>query len=103
MPWYLGVPGKIRAATKTDVNEGRAWLLRLLDLLPESRVPLTLENRARDAVIPLASITENRGIAVVSAPHPSQRLYNSSKGAARDKVHQVFTHAVDSCRATNSP
>jgi len=101
VPWYIGVPRKIRPATTTDVREGRNWLHRLLDLLPDLRVLLTLGNQARDAVTPLASIKKDRGIAVISGPHPSQRLYNSTKGAARDKVHQVFTHAVDPCRATN--
>lgn len=95
VPWYLGVPGKIRAATTTDVNEGRAWLLRLLDLLPDLRVLLTLGNRARDAVTPLAVRVEERGITVLGAPHPSQRLYNSTKGAAREEVHRAFARAVD--------
>lgn len=55
VPWYIGVPGKIRAATAADVAEGRRWLLRLVDILPDLRVLLTLGNRARDAVTPAQS------------------------------------------------
>lgn len=58
---------------------------------------LTLGNRARDAVIPGADALERRGVAVLTAPHPSQRVYNSTRGAARDKVHAAFADAVSLC------
>lgn len=53
VPWHIGVPGKIRAATRQDVHDGRDWLFRLVDLMPDLRVGLTLGNRARDAVAPV--------------------------------------------------
>lgn len=97
VPWYIGVPGKIRAATAADVAEGRRWLIRLVDILPDLRVLLTLGNRARDAVTPVKDTLERRSVAVLDAPHPSQRLYNSTRGGARDKVHAAFKDAVRLC------
>ena len=94
VPWYVGVPGKIRAATGADVVAGRPWLARLIDLLPELRVVLTLGNRAGDAVRPERAVLEGRGITLVTAPHPSQRLYNSTKGVANAKVEAAFAEAV---------
>jgi hypothetical protein len=93
VPWYLGVRGKIAAAKAHDVGLGREWLLRLVDLLPELSVILCLGNAARDAVNPEREQLEERGLNLLSAPHPSQRVYNVTKGVARDKVHAAFVEA----------
>lgn len=93
VPWYLGEPGKIAAAKPQDINRGREWLLRLVDLLPELRVVLCLGNAARDAIAPEKAALEERGITVLNAPHPSQRVYNVTKGA-KDKVHAAFHEAM---------
>src|SRR5665647_1405832 len=84
VPWYLGVRGKIAAAKAHDVEQGRELLLRLVDLLPEVSVMLTLGNAARDAVSPEVDRLEGQGLTILSAPHPSQRVYNFTKGVARD-------------------
>ena len=93
VPWYIGVRGKIAAAKAHDVEEGREWLLRLVDLLPGLSVVLCLGNAARDAVRPERERLEALGLTLLSAPHPSQRVYNFTKGAARDKVHTAFVEA----------
>ncbi len=94
VPWYLGVRGKIDAAKARDVEEGREWLLRLVDLLPELRVVLCLGNAARDAIAGEKDALEERGITVLNAPHPSQRVYNVTKGVARENVNAAFQDAV---------
>lgn len=93
VPWYLGVRGKIAAAKAHDVEQGREWLLRLVDLLPELSVILCLGNAARDAVSPEKGELEARGLTLISAPHPSQRVYNVTKGVAKVKVHAAFVEA----------
>lgn len=93
VPWYLGVPGKIAAAKKQDIEQGREWLLRLVDLLPDLVVLLCLGNAARDAVAPAMPDLSSRGVQVLSAPHPSQRRYNVSKGADELKVLAAFAEA----------
>ena len=94
VPWYLGVRGKIAAAKTQDIEDGRQWLLRLVDLLPDLVVAVCLGNAARDAVAPTISLLASRGVEVLNAPHPSQRRYNVSKGADEVKVHAVFKKAM---------
>lgn len=94
VPWYLGERGKIAAAKAHDIEQGREWLLRLVDLLPELRVVLCLGNAARDAVSPGRALLEARGLTLLSAPHPSQRVYNVTRGAAQDAVHAAFDEAT---------
>jgi uracil-DNA glycosylase len=93
VPWYIGVPGKIRAATRQDVHDGRDWLFRVVDLMPELRVVLTLGNSARDAVEPVKVQLESRGLYLLSAKHPSQRVINFTKGVAREEIHAAFVEA----------
>ncbi len=71
VPWYLGVRGKIAAAKAQDIEHGREWLLRLVDLPPDLRVVLCHGNAARDAVAPGRKKNEARGLsAQCSAPEP---------------------------------
>lgn len=93
VPWYIGVPGKIRAATSQDISDGRDWLFRLVDLMPDLRVVLTLGNSARDAVAPTKDQLETRGLHLLSAKHPSQRVINLTKGVAREEIHAAFIQA----------
>lgn len=99
VPWYLGARGKIAAARADDIEQGRQWLLRLVDLLPDLVVAVCLGNAARDAVAPAKGLLASRGVEVLSAPHPSQRRYNLSKGADEAKVHAVFHRATQLARA----
>lgn len=93
VPWYLGVRGKIAAAKAQDVEQGRVWLLRLVDVLPDLKVVLCLGNASRDAVSPGKALLESRGLTVLNAPHPSQRRYNLSKGGDEVKVLAAFDDA----------
>jgi len=98
VPWYLGVRGKIAAAKAQDVEQGREWLLRLVDLLPDLRVVLAMGNAARDAVMPAKSELESRGLTVLNCPHPSQRRYNLSRGADEVQVLAAFDEALHLAR-----
>lgn len=93
VPWYMGVPGRIRPATSQDIDDGRDWLFRLVDLMPDLRVVLTLGNSARDAVAPAKVQLESRGLHLLSAKHPSQRVINITKGVAREEIHAAFVQA----------
>lgn len=93
VPWYIGVPGKIRAASAQDIRDGRVWLARLLDLMPDLRVVLTLGKSAAAAVAAEQSLLGGRSLQQIEAPHPSQRVYNVTRGTARLRVHAAFTRA----------
>ena len=67
VPWYLGVRGKIAAAKAHAVEQGREWVLRLVDLLPELSVVLCLGNAGHDAVSPEKGGREARGLTLLSA------------------------------------
>jgi len=90
--WAASAARSLRQAQ--DVERGREWLLRLVDILPDLRVVLCLGNAARDAVAPTRARLEARKLSVLTAPHPSQRVYNVTKGTARDSVHAVFDEAM---------
>lgn len=84
VPWYVGKREKIRAVTPAEVEEGRRWLIELLELLPELRVLLTMGVPARKAVAPLHGELAERGVTVVSTWHPSPRNYNSRPQSRAD-------------------
>jgi len=93
--WYLGTTDKIRSPTPAEVAAGRAWLLRLVDLVTRLRVVVCLGHAAAAATAPLAAELQTRGLAILSAPHPSQRVYNRRGGQARERVHEVLRLAAD--------
>lgn len=84
VPWYVGKREKIRAVTGAEVEEGRRWLVELLEMLPELRVLLTMGVPARKAVDPLTGELAERGVTVLSTWHPSPRNYNSRPQSRAD-------------------
>jgi len=94
VPWYLGERNKIAATKRQEVDQGREWPLRLVDLLPELRVVLCLGNAARDAVAPGRTELEARGLSVLNAPHPSQRRYNVTQGSDEVRALAAFREAM---------
>jgi uracil-DNA glycosylase len=92
--WYVGTADKIRSPTPAEVAAGRAWLLRLVELSTQLRVAVCLGRAAESATAPLAAELVARGLVIISAPHPSQRVYNRPDGRARERVHQALRAAA---------
>jgi uracil-DNA glycosylase len=93
--WYVGTADKIRSPTTAEVVAGRTWLLHLIDLTMQLKVVVCLGRAAATAAAPLAADLELRGLVVISAPHPSQRVYNRPDGRARERVLEALRIAAD--------
>jgi uracil-DNA glycosylase len=94
VPWYLGTSGKLAAVRAADVAAGSAWLLEFLDLLPELAVVITLGGTARRALARPELQSAIGSLQVMSAPHPSQRVYNRPGVRAQEQVHAAFAQAA---------
>ena len=103
VPWYVGSADKIRSPTPAEITAGLAWLRRLLDLLPDLRVVACFGRAAARAVQPLRPELTVRGLTLLEAPHPSQRVYNRPGAHARDRVHATLAAAADLAAAPPSP
>ena len=102
VPWYVGSADKIRSPTPAEITAGLAWLRRLLDLLPELRVVACFGRAAAQAVRPLRPELTARGLTLLEAPHPSQRVYNRPGAQARERVHATLAAAAELARARPS-
>ena len=102
VPWYVGTADKIRSPTPAEITAGLAWLRRLLDLLPDLRVVACFGRAAARAVQPLRPELTPRGLALIEAPHPSQRVYNRPGGLARERVHAALATAAELSGAARS-
>ena len=102
VPWYVGSPDKIRSPTPAEITAGLAWLRRLLDLLPELRVVACFGRAAARAVLPLRPELTARGLTLLEAPHPSQRVYNRPGAQARERVHGALATAAELARAPSA-
>ena len=99
VPWYVGSADKIRSPTPGEITAGLAWLRELLDLLPDLRVVACFGRAAARAVRPLHPELAARGLTLLEAPHPSQRVYNRPGAHARDRVHGSLAAAAELARA----
>jgi uracil-DNA glycosylase len=95
VPWYVGSADKIRSPTPAEITAGLAWLRRLLDLLPDLRVVACFGRAATRAVLPLRPELLARGLTLLEAPHPSQRVYNRPGAQARERVHATLVTAAE--------
>jgi uracil-DNA glycosylase len=95
VPWYVGSADKIRSPTPGEITAGQAWLRELLDLLPGLRVVACFGRAAARAVLPLRPELVARGLTLLEAPHPSQRVYNRPGGQARERVHATLASAAE--------
>jgi uracil-DNA glycosylase len=102
VPWYVGSAEKIRSPTPREVTTGQVWLRRLLDLVPGLRVVACFGRAAARAVLPLRPELVARGLTLLEAPHPSQRVYNRPGAQARERVHAALAAAADLAR-TDAP
>lgn len=98
VPWYVGSADKIRPPRPAEVAAGLGWLRRLLGLMGELGVIVCFGRAAARAVLPLRLELEARGLTVLEAPHPSQRVYNRPGGQARERVHATLAQAAATLR-----
>lgn len=94
VPWYVGSADKIRSPNPAEVRAGRAWLVRLVERLPELTVLASLGRAAATAVEPLRGELEARELVLLEAPHPSQRVYNRPEAQAEERVHAMLRTAA---------
>ena len=73
VPWYVGVPGRIRPVTKQDIQEALPYLRELLDLLPCLQVIVLVGKKAQSASNAIQSMT---ALYIIPTCHPSARVFN---------------------------
>ena len=68
VPWYVGEDGKEENVSPRDVLEGGLWLDRLLDLLPELRLVVTMGKPAEKAFQTYSAARNGRHAEWVACP-----------------------------------
>jgi uracil-DNA glycosylase len=79
VPWYLGSGSKIRPAGARDIEDGKAYVPRLLELLPMLKVVALVGRKAQRIGAWLASSANHR-FKVLDVPHPSPLFVNNRPG-----------------------
>jgi uracil DNA glycosylase len=78
VPWYIGTETKIRPANKSDINEGKKYLLDLICLLPALRIIVLGGLKAQKAETLLKAAYPD--ITIIKMPHPSPLFVNNAPG-----------------------
>lgn len=99
VPWYVGDGKKNAGVTPAEVEQGRQYLLQLLDIAPEIVVVLALGKPAQKSILGAATELAARDIHVIKAPHPSPIPAASTKGQSLREVNTAFTEALSIARA----
>ncbi len=94
VPWYVGDEARIRPARASEIARGTPYLRQVLDRLPHLAVLIALGRAAQRAAIAFEPELSRRGVAVLDAPHPSQRVYNAPRQRARERVHGALAAAA---------
>lgn len=71
VPWYIGTETKIRAAGRSDIRDGAAYLPHLLALLPELQAVVLVGRKAQKARPTIAQLTSAR---IFGTLHPSNQV-----------------------------
>jgi uracil-DNA glycosylase len=85
VPWYVGTTEKNRPVTPGDIAEPLPYLGRLLMLLPDVRVLVTVDQAATNGWNPYQAARGATHLRVLKCPHPSPRNVNT-RPAARGQI-----------------
>ena len=77
VPWYLGDSHhtRVRSAKTADIEEGRIWIRRLVELLPHLGIAILLGEKSLHGWFKVAAQV-GRPIPALACPHPSPRSLN---------------------------
>lgn len=67
VPWFVGTAKKEVSVKNQEVERGRQYLLRLLELAPAVRVVVALGRPAQRSIAPARERLERRGLSVLEA------------------------------------
>ena len=90
VPWYLGSDSKIRPPSATDIEDGKAYVPRLLEILPRLKVVALVGRKAQRIEAWLKS-SANRRFKVFHVPHPSPRFVNRKPGNRDLLLESILT------------
>jgi len=74
VPWYVGEDGREKTVKAQEVLAGALWLDRLLDLLPELRLVVTMGKPAQQAFKAYVDVHGGDRVLWIAAPHPSPKV-----------------------------
>lgn len=96
VPWYIGEGGREKSVKARQALEGALWLDRLIELLPDLRLIVTMGKPAERAFRSYSDARDGQHVEWVIAPHPSPRV----KAAYPERWPQVraaFARAATVC------
>jgi uracil-DNA glycosylase len=94
VPWYVGDGKRNAGVTGHQVERGRRYLARLLDLAPSVRVVVALGRPAQRCVAGATELLSGRGVQVIRAPHPSPIPAGLTGGRSLREVEAAFREAL---------
>jgi uracil-DNA glycosylase len=78
VPWFMGDATKNKNAERSDIEPGLYWLTRLVDLMPDLRLVVTMGDIARQAFALYLLREDARLIPWLAVAHPSPRVRNTN-------------------------
>lgn len=94
VPWYIGDGVRIRAAGGEDIEHGGAWLARLVAVLPDLQLVITMGGAARDGFGRYLTREDALLLRWIPVAHPSQRVFNVMPHV-RERIERAFQVAAD--------
>lgn len=94
VPWYVGVPGRIRPVTRADVQEALPYLRELLSLLTHLQMIILVGRKAQSAT---KAIQAMAALPIVPTYHPSARVFNVWPDKER-QTQEKFVAVAKLCR-----